>query len=469
MTVNEVESARHAGRTTVAHGRESNEVSLLTAEREIHDLAHRRRREHASIQGILDRLEKPEHGVEQARVHARYSERRTASPVVRRLYLTFLFHLEHDLLDSARIHLQPQREVRLGTRRFDDPRRYWHVRTDDQVVERVVAKRAIPERRGLRALADDADGRRVHRWIRLRRTRASEACEARPRIRPAAFDGRRSQTLEQPHETISLLGGRRSNVAGGHRRSLSGVGHRSQAESQDRARRTQDRDSRTALWGNSIGLVAGIARTVKRRRKMQTRKLGRSGLRVSAIGLGCMGMSEFYGASDEVRVAGHAGARSRHRRDVLGHGRHVRQWPEREAAGEGARSRGAPRSRWPRSSATCAVPEAAFIGISGRPEYVRTACEASLERLGVEQIDLYYQHRVDPTSRSKRRSARWPSWSARGRCGTWVCRRRRRRRFAGGGRAPDRRAADRVLAVDAGRREARSSHDSRARDLARGV
>jgi aryl-alcohol dehydrogenase-like predicted oxidoreductase len=51
-----------------------------------------------------------------------------------------------------------------------------------------------------------------------------------------------------------------------------------------------------------------------------------------------------------------------------------------------------------------------FVGVNGRPEYVRQACDASLRRLAVERIDLYYQHRVDPRHRSRRRSARWRSW-----------------------------------------------------------
>jgi aryl-alcohol dehydrogenase-like predicted oxidoreductase len=60
-----------------------------------------------------------------------------------------------------------------------------------------------------------------------------------------------------------------------------------------------------------------------------------------------------------------------------------------------------------------------FLGIQGSPDYVRRACDASLQRLGVDHIDLYYQHRVDPTCRSRTRSARWPSWCTRGRCASW--------------------------------------------------
>ncbi len=82
---------------------------------------------------------------------------------------------------------------------------------------------------------------------------------------------------------------------------------------------------------------------------MQQGTLGRQGLTVSALGLGCMGMSEFYGA--QVILATKFG-------NVRG-------------------------------------PDGSFRGVNGRPEYVRAACDASLKRLGVDTIDLYYQHRVD--------------------------------------------------------------------------
>jgi aryl-alcohol dehydrogenase-like predicted oxidoreductase len=59
----------------------------------------------------------------------------------------------------------------------------------------------------------------------------------------------------------------------------------------------------------------------------------------------------------------------------------------------------------------------------GDPAYVRQACDASLERLGIDVIDLYYLHRVDETRRSRRPSARWPSWSKPARCATSGCRR----------------------------------------------
>jgi aryl-alcohol dehydrogenase-like predicted oxidoreductase len=127
---------------------------------------------------------------------------------------------------------------------------------------------------------------------------------------------------------------------------------------------------------------------------MQTRKLGAE-LTVSALGLGCMGMSEFYGPSDEaeslttIRRAIDLGVTFLDTADIYGIGRNE------ELVGRALRGR--------RDAVVLATkfgnvrgPNGEFLGISGRPEYVRAACEASLKRLGVEVIDLYYQHRVDP-------------------------------------------------------------------------
>jgi len=128
---------------------------------------------------------------------------------------------------------------------------------------------------------------------------------------------------------------------------------------------------------------------------MQYRKLGAGGPEVSALGLGCMGMSEFYGQGDDaesiatIHRALDLGVNFLDTADMYGVGRNE------ELVGRAIAGR--------RSEVFLATkfgnvrgPNGEFLGINGRPEYVRAACEASLKRLGVEVIDLYYQHRVDP-------------------------------------------------------------------------
>lgn len=134
----------------------------------------------------------------------------------------------------------------------------------------------------------------------------------------------------------------------------------------------------------------------KQHAPMPRRRLGRSGLTVSALGLGCMGMSEFYGATDDnesiatIHRALDNGTNFFDTADVYGIGRNE------ELVGRALRGR--------RKDALLATkfgnvrtPDGKFLGINGRPEYVQQACEASLRRLGVEVIDLYFQHRVDPS------------------------------------------------------------------------
>ena len=126
---------------------------------------------------------------------------------------------------------------------------------------------------------------------------------------------------------------------------------------------------------------------------MQTRKLGNE-LTVSALGLGCMGMSEFYGPGDEaesiatIHRALDLGVNLLDTADIYGIGRNE------ELVGRALRGR--------REGVVLATkfgnvrgPNGEFLGVNGQPEYVRQACDASLKRLGVEVIDLYYQHRVD--------------------------------------------------------------------------
>lgn len=125
------------------------------------------------------------------------------------------------------------------------------------------------------------------------------------------------------------------------------------------------------------------------------RNLGRKGPVVSAIGLGCMGMSDFYGPSDQeanLAVLHHAidiGVNFLDTADIYGVGRNE------ELIARVLRTR--------RKEVVIATkfgnvraPDGKFLRIDGRPEYVAAACDASLRRLGVECIDLYYQHRVDP-------------------------------------------------------------------------
>lgn len=129
---------------------------------------------------------------------------------------------------------------------------------------------------------------------------------------------------------------------------------------------------------------------------MEERELGKEGLKVSALGLGCMGMSEFYGSPDEnecIATIHHAlelGINFLDTSDI--YGPHTNE----ELVGRAIRGR--------RGHVVLATKfgvvrtsDPAYRGVSGRPEYVKSACDASLRRLGVDHIDLYYQHRVDPT------------------------------------------------------------------------
>jgi aryl-alcohol dehydrogenase-like predicted oxidoreductase len=129
---------------------------------------------------------------------------------------------------------------------------------------------------------------------------------------------------------------------------------------------------------------------------MQTRTLGRSGPTVSALGLGCMGMSEFYGAGDDdesiatIHRALELGVNFLDTADVYGPHTNERL-VGRAIAGRRDEVVLATKFGSVRDPAN-----PSYRGVNGRPEYVRSACEASLERLGVDHIDVYYQHRVDP-------------------------------------------------------------------------
>lgn len=130
-------------------------------------------------------------------------------------------------------------------------------------------------------------------------------------------------------------------------------------------------------------------------REVPRRTLGSQGLRVAAMGLGCMGMSEFYGEADEAESLA-----TLDRALELG----IDFWDTADMYGSGRNEALLARAlRGRRDRVTLATkfgivrgPDPTQRTINGRPEYVRAACDASLRRLGTDHVDLYYQHRVDP-------------------------------------------------------------------------